>query len=342
MTNRWQTCGIGVRLTTFVRSAVLRIALACIFTSASAQQPTRPAPAPAPDPAAVRERAIANAKPDQPGTGPYAAEKRVEAGLPDHVVYRPQFPPRGRALGLLVFGNGSCSADGASYRQLLLEIASHGYVVIAPGAIRSGPDAPHGSTYNGTFAFAPDGKRITATTAADVIAGMDWALAENARKGSPYFGLIDPAKVAVAGHSCGGLQALNVAADPRIRAAIVLNAGTFDAGLHPLSVDRVDKSILLRLHTPLLYILGGPTDAEATDHVTKDFAAITHVPVIVADLPTGHGGTYREDNGGETAGVIVDWLAWQLGRDERAARRFVGADCGLCTDRRWTVRRKGF
>ena len=38
--------------------------------------------------------------------------------------------------------NGGCSDDGASSRFHLLEIASHGYLVIASGRILSGPGAP--------------------------------------------------------------------------------------------------------------------------------------------------------------------------------------------------------
>ena len=46
-----------------------------------------------------------------------------------------------RKLGLYIFGNGACSNDGASSRLHLLEIASHGYLAIAPGRILNGPGA---------------------------------------------------------------------------------------------------------------------------------------------------------------------------------------------------------
>src|SRR5687767_7716474 len=84
-----------------------------------------------------------HAQPDTTGTGRFPALKEEVASLPDHVVYRPaNLTQLGAArLGLYVFGNGACSNDGASSRLHLLEIASHGYLAIAPGRIRSGPGA---------------------------------------------------------------------------------------------------------------------------------------------------------------------------------------------------------
>ena len=62
-----------------------------------------------------------------------------------YVVYQPKdlagAESKGK-LGVYVWGNGGCSADGASSRFHLTEIASHGYVVIVPGKILSGPKAP--------------------------------------------------------------------------------------------------------------------------------------------------------------------------------------------------------
>jgi hypothetical protein len=104
---------------------------------------------------------------------------------------------------------------------------------------------------------------------------------------------------------------------------------------------KVPKSTVKTFHTPVLYILGGPTDV-AYENGMEDFRLIDHVPVAVANLPVGHGGTYHEPNGGAAAQVAVDWLNWQLRGDAKAAARFVGDQCGLCTDEEWTIRRKNF
>jgi hypothetical protein len=101
------------------------------------------------------------------------------------------------------------------------------------------------------------------------------------------------------------------------------------------------KDALLNLHTPVIYIMGGPSDI-AYPNGMDDYARIAHVPAVIANLPVGHGGTFQEPNGGAAASVAVSWLDWQLRDDAQAARRFVGADCGLCKDASWTLERKNF
>jgi hypothetical protein len=180
---------------------------------------------------------------------------------------------------------------------------------------------------------------VARTMAADLTQAIDWALAENRRSGSAYFGRIDPAQVAVSGWSCGGLQALTVAKDPRVRAVVLQNTGVFiELPKQIFPGMELRKDALLSLHTPVLYILGGPTDIAYANGM-DDFAHIKHVPAAVANLPVGHGGTYQEPNGGAAASVAVSWLDWQLRGDANAARRFVGADCGLCRDAKWTLQR---
>jgi hypothetical protein len=276
------------------------------------------------------------ALPDTAGTGPYPAVKRTDPAFPDHVLYQPADLSKlgARKLGVLVWGNGACSDDGASVRFHLAEIASHGYLVIAPGRALTGPGAPPRPQTP-----PPPGPLGIRTTTAQVAAGIDWALAENARKGSPYFGRIDPRLVAVSGHSCGGLQALEIAADPRVHAVIVHNSGVFKDGTNPIRGITIDKAALRRLHTPVLYIMGGPSDI-AWPNGTDDFDRIDTVPAMLASLDVGHGGTFQDANGGRVTPVDVAWLEWQLRGDRVAACWFRGADCRLCTDPAWTVRKK--
>ena len=103
----------------------------------------------------------------------------------------------------------------------------------------------------------------------------------------------------------------------------------------------VDKSMLRRLHRPILYVLGGPADV-AWPNGRDDVARIHHVPVVLAFAPVGHGGTFRQPNGGKAAAIAVDWLDWQLRGDPRAARAFLGEKCGLCGDPVWKIERKGY
>ena len=71
-----------------------------------------------------------------------------------------------------------------------------------------------------------------------------------------------------------------------------------------------------------------------------DFAKIDKVPVAMANLDVGHGGTYNQPNGGEFGRVAVAWLKWQLKKDETAGKMFSGESCGLCKDDKWKFEKK--
>jgi len=289
--------------------------------------------------------------PDTTGNGPYPATYAMAPNGMEDVVYQPKDLSlvKGK-LGIYIWGNGGCGYDATSARFHLIEIASHGYVAMAPGEIESGPKAPKPPAGAGQPpAPGPGSDKIA--TADKMIAALDWILAENQREGSPYFGKIDPAVVAFSGHSCGGLIAMTAALDPRAKVLILEDSGLFK---QPLSgpaasgnmapvvklMSRMTKNDLVKLHTPVLYILGGPQDM-AEPNGLDDFERINHVPVFVADHPgAGHGGLFAEPNG-EATKVELDWLAWQLHRDQVAARTFTGPDCTLCRDYRWIVHRKG-
>src|SRR5690606_28383092 len=120
-------------------------------------------------------------------------------------------------LGVYAFGNASCSDDGASARLHLLEVASHGYVAIAPGSIYNGP----GKTERAGSRAPAGPSGPPATRAEQLREAIDWVLAENARPGSRYYRRIDPAAIAVSGFSCGSVQALTVAGAPDVATAVI-------------------------------------------------------------------------------------------------------------------------
>jgi hypothetical protein len=115
----------------------------------------------------------------------------------------------------------------------------------------------------------------------------------------------------------------------------------FNEGRSAIPGMDVRKDVLQTVHTPAIYILGGPKDI-AYENGMDDFKRIAHVPVAVANLAVGHGGTFNEPNGGAAASVAVSWLDWQLRGDAQAGKRFVGDDCGLCKDAQWSFERKQF
>jgi hypothetical protein len=269
-----------------------------------------------------------------PGSGRWPAMFESLPALPDHVVYRPQSLERlgDRKLGIYVFGNGACSADGTSSRNHLLDIASHGYLAVAPGTIpaKEKPSAQ---------GARPAGQLTASTPASALKTAIDWAVAENERAGSPLRGLIDTSRIAISGFSCGGLQALMNAGDPRVKTMVVMNSGVFNDGARAINGIDVSKSAVEKLRMPTLYVLGGPSDI-AYENGMDDYRRLTDIPAAVVNIPVGHGGTYMQPNGGIAAEVVSAWLEWRLWNDSNAAAKFKGTDCGLCTDNRLTIERK--
>ncbi len=286
------------------------------------------------------ERARHDRMPDTVGTGRFPAMKEEAASLPNHVLYRPANLAGlgGTKLGVYLFGNGACVDDGASSRLHLLEVASHGYLAIAPGRILSGPGA------KGAPPPAPSSQPAQLNVKSsyrDLLSGIDWAIARNSDPKSPYYQRIDIGAMAASGYSCGGAQAMRVAADPRVKTLVMMNSGLFNDG-ESASIPEMDvrKAALRSLHTPVLYVIGGESDV-AYGNSQDDFNRIDHVPVFVANLEgVGHGGTYWEPNGGRAAAAVVAWLDWQLRGDARAGRLFVGTGCGLCRNAEWSIQKK--
>ena len=162
------------------------------------------------------------------GSGPYPADYVTSSALPNHTIYRPTSLPSER-LPILVWGNGACSANGTSAYNFLREIASHGFLVISNGRPNGG-----GST-----------------NAQMLTQAMDWAVGENSRGGSELQGRLDTSRIAVAGFSCGGIEAYAVSGDPRVTTTMIFSSGL---------LNDADDYQLRRLDHPIAYIIGGPSD----------------------------------------------------------------------------------
>ncbi len=271
---------------------------------------------------APRQRMI-----EEGGTGAYKAIMKEEPTLStEHTVFVPQdlspFNSK-NPLPVLVWGNGACANSPWEHMNFLNEIASHGFIVLATGEIPMVDE-----WYKGPMSRSEQ-----------QIESIDWIVAQNANPSSPYYQKIDVKNICVAGMSCGGLQTLYNCADPRIKSLMICNSGLFNRQNANQAVGGMPmppKEKLKEIHTPIIYILGGKEDI-AYENGMDDFHRISHVPACAANLPVGHGGTYRQPHGGEFTIAALAWLKWQLKGDKDAALMFKGKQPLLLQRKGWTL-----
>lgn len=237
------------------------------------------------------------------GSGPQKAVAVREKSLTDFVVYRPMIMKE--KMPVLVFCNGGCMDTSIGYENMLSDIASYGYVVVAVGELQ----------------MLAQHEKDRQTPSSMVKKALDWISKQATDSASPYYQKIDTDHIAAAGHSCGGAQVLANAADPRMKTYLILNAG-----MGTMTMADANPQSLNNLHGPILYLVGGSTDV-AWQNAQVDYKAIKKVPVVLADnTKSGHGGTYEQPNGGANARMVRAWLDWQLKGKQENEKIFIDGD----------------
>lgn len=239
--------------------------------------------------------------------GPYNVTIREDPNFPNRTIYVPT--AINTPVPILAWENGICYKYGRMYSAFLTEIASQGYLVVAPGA--------------------PNILDKNMTTAKWQTESIDYALNW---KEAPF--VVNKEAIAVGGHSCGGMESLrNLANDSNklIKTGLILNSGG-------------KSEVYNNITAPLLFIHGGDKDiAKVAD---GNFKYITeNLPKLVAFkavLETGHLGSYwSRPRGGIYAETSVRWLDWQLKGDKEAGKWFEGGvQCGAAK-RGWKVESHG-
>jgi len=113
---------------------------------------------------------------------------------------------------VVLFSHGLCGIPAQS-KFLTAQLASHGYVVVAP----SHPQSTTADCLGGTSNRIASGIERPA----EVISVLDQMLAASVSAASPFFGALDSQRIAMSGHSFGGWTTFQVAAqDARIDAAL--------------------------------------------------------------------------------------------------------------------------
>jgi dienelactone hydrolase len=290
-------------------------------------------------------------------TGPYRVQEMMEPSLARHTVYRPvDLKAVKEKLPIVAFGNGGCFMIGNAFETYLTEIASYGFLVIANGPIQP-TFVPEGRpTANGTAQGPPPDAVVNELSperskTSYLFEAIDWAVAQSKDPESPYYGRIANDMIAVSGQSCGGLEALVAATDPRIKTAIIFNSGVFRGAQPEIPMRGSNgesftyimpgtEETLKKLHTPVIYLMGGEKDI-AYQNSEIDYGQIEGIPLFNANLDNvGHNGSLGKPFGGKMAQAARLWLQWQLKGDTEAGKAFVGPDCTLCRDPEWVVKKK--
>ncbi len=269
---------------------------------------------------------------DGPVTGPY--KDIVIEGDPD-VTTLTIIRPRNidKQMPVLAWGEGGCVKMGRSYAEMMGEVASYGIIVIADG----GPKVADMTGGCG----GGQGNNTSQGVDLALVDGIDYAFEKNKDKCSPLYQKVDTSKVAVAGQSCGGLMTLYAAGDPRVTVTFVMSSGLFaDAGR---------EEFLPQVHTPIIYLNGGPTDvgyanAQKDIEFLKGLAAEGQFeyPILWGNRGIGHMADILTDNGGTFGAYMKDWLIYKFFDDPEAKAMFEGDNCGYCEDNdpsseKWTL-----
>jgi len=291
-----------------------------------------------------------------PGTGPYPSTREEDDALPTHTLYYPadlsKVPGK---LPVVLFGNGGCRNTSVEFTRFLGEMASNGYFVAAIGR----GDIPFmivsvGAPLGGNEAIGErrpgDTRPLMNPSPADMLKGLDYAIAENGRQGSKFFGKLDVSRVAVLGQSCGGTQAFRAARDPRVTAAVALNSNFRSRKNAPSTgglaatrgPDPYADWYVEDMKIPIAYFTGGPADYSAYTNTEISFREMaSRQPAVKVDMPQmGHTGAYPMPDVRWTR-AVVGWLDWILKNDQNGKALFAGPKCGLCSDPDFWIKTKG-
>jgi predicted dienelactone hydrolase len=196
--------------------------------------------------------------PAPPGSGPIAGSGGVNNAPLD---------PSGGPYPLVLFSHGSC---GIPRQSLFLTplLASWGFVVVAP---------PHPG--NTTFEFPACGTPAVQANSflerpQDMVFVLDRMLAADADPASPFFAAIDEDRIAMTGHSFGGLTTYLVTAiEPRIKVAI------------PMAPAATPSS---SLPVPSLTVLGNIDSVVNNPNARAAFGRSVSPKLLVEVLNAGH------------------------------------------------------
>jgi len=232
--------------------------------------------------------------------GPFATTQKLSSGpsSTSGLFYPTELGKNGLKHPVFVWGCGGGSNPSA-YAKMLAQIASHGFVVIAEVVAIGDNGAPLGTC-------------------------IDWASKENANAQSSFYQKLNPAKIALGGHSLGSANAFYVAADPRLTTTIHVAGGSLDEG-KDISEPTTGQGGKRLVH-PVAYICSENDTFGNVEKTEKDYENTTAPAFMTIMNGTDHGSAPQ-------AGLpaITAWLRWHLGDETERRNMFLDAQGKFCT-----------
>ena len=213
--------------------------------------------------------------PISPRAGPFAIQGETNVG-PNaaYDIVRPiQLGEEGRKHPIISWNNGTLYQIDR-YQDLLDHWASHGFVVMGGHTNRTAGGAVHK-------------------------AAIDWLVAENARTGSVYFGMLDLANIGAAGHSQGGGATITAGANVPGPAGIVTTM--------PLMPISSYERPHLAQHAASMLMVSASEDPRANRAADQAFADVTTEFVDAQFV-----GVHEDAMNPGIHGATVAWFRYQL------------------------------
>jgi hypothetical protein len=138
--------------------------------------------------------------------------------------------------------------------------------------------------------------------------GLDWLISENDDSMSPLYQHLDTSKVAVAGHSLGGLDVFGLMPDPRVTTTLIISGGSFDG---------MGSS---HLRNDTMYLCGpdGTSDV-AEPQCETDYMKCT-IPIFYTKVQ----GSTHITSGRLGWAASIAWLLWHLaGQEDQWKKEFL-------------------
>lgn len=220
----------------------------------------------------------------------------MDRGL--YTMFRPAELAEGKKYPVLTWGNGTCSQPFL-FQELLEHVASHGFIIIASNS-------------------------RWVSGGVEMLRGLDFVVAENARADSPLYGKVDTKMLGVFGHSQGSMATVTAAADPRVVASV--------------PIEGASATEIRNVKGPVFLIAGELDTLVDPSGVKAAFDAAT-IPAVYG-LSMGQDHLMPGLDPSPILDAVTAWFKIHLAGDDEARKLFYGDDCSLCSDPRWTLERK--